>query len=111
MLLVLTDQTDGSGRILESDLDYYSVKNAPLAIIRRFETTRQFLAHVSSNLGKRKMVATCLGPGSINAYSRRAKAALTSQDGILLLLGSEGDGKSHKPLILAVPSVMHMLTL
>lgn len=93
--IVIIDPADGSGRVLDRDIDYYSVNNAPLAKIRRFETAGQFLAHVRSDpggLGKREMIATSLGPGSINAYSGRAKAALSSPEGVILLMGSEGDG-------------------
>ena len=92
--IVIIDPADGSDRVIDKDIGYYSVMNSPLATIRRFETAGQFLAHVRSDpdLVRREMVATSLGAGSINAYSSAAKAALTSPSGILLLLGSEGEG-------------------
>lgn len=86
-------------RILDKDMDYYSLMNAPLISIRKLADVTEFvqLADSSEPRRARHWVATALGSVSVNMFSDDAGDALVAAGtDAYMMMGSETDGLPEK---------------
>jgi tRNA G18 (ribose-2'-O)-methylase SpoU len=82
-----------NNRVTKTDVDYYSMQNAPLIKITRMKSVDEFLERAEGD--GRGMVATALTASSLDVYGREA-AEFLKRDDMYLLLGCETSGLEER---------------